>query len=533
MHRFLMPFLAAALLHTAPARVTLLATTDLHGHLLPYDYYTARPANRGIAKLATLVAHVRRENPNTILIDNGDTIQGSPLESVHQAAVRAGKHGGRPDPMMAAMNRLGYAAMTLGNHEFNFGLDNLLAARRQAQFPWLSANTRVRPGSSQPAFDAAIVKQVGPAKVAVIGLTTPAIPNWEKPENYAGYEFLPPLEAARETVARIRAEQSPDIVVLAVHAGAADGPDPIRENTVLDIAKGVPGIDAIVYGHTHQQVEERTVNGVLLMQPGSWGVVLGRIDFDIEKSPSGWRVVSKRGRLLRASTEVAADPAILAIAAPYHEAAEKYLNTPVATAPADLDGSQARIRDTALVDSIQQVQLHITGADVSFASLFRPSVHLRKGPITVREIAAIYVYDNELYIIEGNGRMVKDALENAARYFLACTRDDCSNNPAVDSGFPAFNYDMAQGVEYEIDLRRAEGQRIVGLRFRGKPLEAGRKLKIAINSYRAAGSGGYSMFRDAKILWRSGVEIRDLMVDYYTRVKLLPAAADNNWCIKP
>jgi 2',3'-cyclic-nucleotide 2'-phosphodiesterase / 3'-nucleotidase len=156
-----------------------------------------------------------------------------------------------------------------------------------------------------------------------------------------------------------------------------------------------------------------------------------------------------------------------------------------------------------------------------------------KGQVTVRQIAALYPYDNELYAIEGTGRMVKDALENAARYYLGCAGVRCGESPLTNRAVIGFNYDMAEGVEYEVDLTRPEGDRIRNLRYRGAPLAPDRKLRIAINNYRAAGSAGYGMFKGAKIVWKSGEEIRDLMVRYYTERKTLPASASGNWRVIP
>ena len=175
------------------------------------------------------------------------------------------------------------------------------------------------------------------------------------------------------------------------------------------------------------------------------------------------------------------------------------------------------------------MQLHYAGADVSFSSLFDPRVRVARGPVTVRELAALYLYDNELYAIEGNGRMVREALENAARYYRTCPEPSCSRGPLVDRGITGYNYDMAQGVEYEIDLTRPEGQRVRNLRYRGAPLRDDEPLRIALNNYRAAGSAGYTMFRGAKVVWRSGREIRDLMVEYFGTRRRLPVRPDGNW----
>jgi 2',3'-cyclic-nucleotide 2'-phosphodiesterase/3'-nucleotidase len=227
------------------------------------------------------------------------------------------------------------------------------------------------------------------------------------------------------------------------------------------------------------------------------------------------------------------DREVLALAKPYHEVTERYLTTPVAEARAELDGRFGRIRDTALIDAIHAVQMHYAKADVSFTALFNPRVRVPRGRVTVRDIAALYVYDNELYAIEGTGRMVKDALENAARFFNECPDAACSQGPLINRAIIGYQYDMAQGVEYEIDLTKPVGQRILNLRRKGRPLAPDAKLRIAVNNYRYGGSGGYSMFRGAKVLWQSSQDVRNLMIEYFTERGVLPARPDENWRIVP
>jgi 2',3'-cyclic-nucleotide 2'-phosphodiesterase/3'-nucleotidase len=547
--------LAASLLaashHTAPivvvrasapaaetASVTLLATTDLHAHLLPYDYFTRQPAARGLAAAASLVEEVRREMRHTLLVDVGDTIQGSPLASVYQASVAAGT-ATAPEPMMSAMNALGYDAMVVGNHEFNFGPGSLEAARRAARFPWLSSNVRREDG--RPAFVPFVLKDLGGVKVAIVGVTTTAVPQWEKPENIRGLVFEDPVEALDRTLAELERER-PDVVVAAVHGGLDRDPltgvlhpgEKPGENPVFAIAERFPQLAAIVYGHTHRREEGRRVNGLLLVQPRNWGMEVARIDLALERAPGGrWHLAGASSRLLAVTPETAADPRVVEIARPYHEAAERWLDREVAVAPADLTAARGRLEDTALVDAIHEVQLHAARADVSFTALFQPRVRVSRGPVTARDVAALYVYDNELYAIEGNGRMVREALENAARYFRTCPEPSCARGPLVDPDVRGYNYDMAQGVEYEIDLTRPAGQRVRNLRRGGVPLRDEEPLRIALNSYRAAGSSGYTMFQGARVAWRSGRDIRDLMVDYYREKGRLPERPDGNWRLVP
>lgn len=540
----------SAAAQAARIKVTLLATTDLHGNLYPVDYYTDKPAARGLAKIATLIEAVRRENPNTLLVDCGDTIQGTPLESLYQQFASNGRlpfglHSPKDqlahDPMMLAMNQLGYRAMVVGNHEFNFGLKNLDRARADAQFPWISANIATEPGAKANPFPPYVVETVNGVKIAIIGITTPAIPLFEEPAHYRGYAFEDGVQAARSALAEVRRSEHPDIVIVAAHAGL--GRDPRMEqaaktskseNMVLQIAMEVPGIDAIVYGHSHQQMAGENVNGALLVQPKNWGMSLARIDFVLESRPDGrWKLISKTSQLIPVKPGTQASPAILKIAEPYHELTERYLDTPVGRARIGMDGRLGRIEDTPLVDAIQAAQLYYTKADVSFTALFNPRVQLLKGPMTIRQIAALYVYENDLYAIEGTGKMVKDALENAARYFQRCPDAACSHGPLIDRNVAGFNYDMASGVEYEIDLTKPVGQRIVNLRRHGRPLAPDEKLHIAINSYRAGGSGGYGMFRGAQVVWRSNEDLRTLIVRYYSHGGKLAHRPQNNWRIVP
>jgi 2',3'-cyclic-nucleotide 2'-phosphodiesterase/3'-nucleotidase len=306
------------------------------------------------------------------------------------------------------------------------------------------------------------------------------------------------------------------------------------ENSAWQIAELFPQLAAVIYGHTHRREEGLRVGRVLLVQPRNWAMDVARVDLTLAREKGGpWTLTGTSSRLLAVLPDTPADPEILALARPYHEAAERYLDQPVAESGAELSGARGRFEDSALVDAIHEVQMHYARAEVSFSSLFNPRVRVPRGKVTARELAALYVYDNELYAVEGSGRMVRQALENAARYFRTCPEPSCARGPLVDRAVAGYNYDTAQGVEYEIDLLRPEGQRVRNLLYRGAPLKDDQPLRIALNSYRAAGSAGYTMFGDARILWRSGREIRDLMVEYFGARRRLPETPDGNWRLVP
>jgi 2',3'-cyclic-nucleotide 2'-phosphodiesterase / 3'-nucleotidase len=519
----------------APERVqiTILGTTDLHGNINPIDYYTNKPDNRGLAKLATLIKRIRKDQPNTLLIDSGDTIQGSPLESVHGR-----KNNQPPDPMMLVMNSLNYDAMTVGNHEYNFGLKVLEKARGEAKFPWLSANT-YDIAKGQPHYKPYIVKEVGGVKIGILGLTTPGVPNWDNPPNYAGLEFHEPVSEARKWVPELRVKELCDVVVIAMHMGLGEdlrtgevSPGQVpHENEAIAIAKEVPGVDVIFMGHTHREVPSLYVNGVLLTQANYWGRHLARADIYLQKELAGWRVYAKSARTLPAEDRVEPDPEVVKIAGPYDLETQGWLSRVIGQSAEELTAKEARFRDTAILDLIQKVQLDAGKADVSMVASFNSEARIAKGGVSVRDIAGLYVYENTLVVLEVTGQQLKDALEHSAKYFKAYVPGKPLAD-LVDEKIPAYNFDIAEGVTYELDISKPIGQRIQNLRFRGQPLSPTRKLRLATNNYRVNGGGGYVMYKNAPVVYRSSEEIRELIIDWVERNKTVPTKPNNNWSIK-
>jgi 2',3'-cyclic-nucleotide 2'-phosphodiesterase/3'-nucleotidase len=501
------------------AWITVLSTTDLHGNILPVDYYTDQPDARGLAKVASLVRQVRKENPSgTLLLNSGDTIQGAPLAYVHNT-----RNNTPPDPMMLTMSAIGVDAMAVGNHEYNFGLAVLEKARGEATFPWLSANTYdTRTGQTH--YAPYIVKELQGVRVGVLGLTTPGVPSWDDPKNYAGLEFREPLAEAKKWVPRLRAEARVDLVVIAMHMGLEEDlatgvsmPAQVpNENQALAIAREVEGVDIIVMGHTHRDVPALVVNGTLLTQASAWGRHLARADVYLQRDSDGrWQVASRQARTIPVTDLTPIDPEIARLAEPYDRETRSFLNRVIGQSGAELTLRDFRDRDTALLDLVHRVQLDAGKADVSMVANFNQNARIAKGDVRVRDIAGLYVYDNTLVVLDIAGQQLKDALEHSARFF--------------DGRIPDYNYDQAEGVTYELDIARPAGQRIQNLRFQGKPVTPEQRLRLATNNYRVNGGGGYAMYRGAREVYRSSQEIRELIVEWVEQHKNIPIEPTNNW----
>jgi 2',3'-cyclic-nucleotide 2'-phosphodiesterase/3'-nucleotidase len=533
----------------APSRVevAVLHTTDLHGHLLPWDYGTGRPdPSVGLSKLSTLIARVRAEAPQrTILVDAGDCIQGTPLADLHDVGgpshVPLEKRD--VDPQMAIMNALGYDAFAIGNHEYNFGLGVLEKARKEASFPWLSANTLKTDPKGAAAYQAYVVKNVGGVKIGLLGLTTPGVPHWENAENIPGLQFEDPLETARRIVPMMRDPniEGCDAVIVVAHMGLEEDPggqpkpaQVEKENRVLAIAREVPGIDAIVMGHTHTKVESRTENGVLLTQAGRWGNALGRIDLTFEKAQGGpgYKLVEKKARLYDVDATVASDPKIEQLAQHAHDETERYLRTELAQVADTLDGRDARLRDNPLLELMTKTMLSAAKADVALSPMLASRAMVPPGPFTVRDAFELVPYENDLVVVEMTGQDVKDALEHGSEYYNGYDFG-AGSAPLVNSSIPGYNFEAAEGVTYVMDLARPIGSRVRDLRRHGKPLDPKAKLRVAVNSYQKNGGGNFDTISRAKVLQNDGRSIRDLLIADVRARGRLTAAVDANWRVSP
>ena len=517
---------------SAPARVTILHTADLHGRVTGFDLLEERPAAGGLARVATLVRRIRAAEGEVLLLDAGDAMQGDALG----AAWRMDGDTTRPEPAMAAMRAIGYDAMAVGNHEFDFGLEAMTRARADGGFPWLAANVAAADGGAAP-FAPSLVKTVNGVRVGVVGLAQPAVSAWHDSSLWRGMRFEDPAAAARREVRRLREAERCDLVVLLAHGGldklASGAPRPGQlggENFGERLANDVPGVDLVILGHTHERIDSLSVAGVAVTQPGRSGEVLGRADFEVERGVDGARVRSLRLVLLAVDDTVAADPRIAALAAPYEAEARRALGVAVARAAAPIGAPAGRLADGPMWELLHRMQLAASGADVSLTALFRPDVTL-EGPITLRDLMRAYPYENRLVMLELTGAQVRAALEHAARWFN--TYAFSPDSALVDSAFAGYHFDTAEGLSYEIDLTRPPGERIVRLGLNGAPLDDARRLRVVMNDYRAGGGGGYAMFAGAKVLWTSGRTARELLIEHVRAANALDGGHTVNWRLLP
>jgi 2',3'-cyclic-nucleotide 2'-phosphodiesterase/3'-nucleotidase/5'-nucleotidase len=498
------------------AAVVVLGTTDVHGRLLPWDYFTAAEVDHGLARVATLVDSIRAAEPGVVLLDSGDLLQGNPLTYYYGVVAPADTH-----PVVHAMNLLGYDAAAVGNHEFNYGLEALERALEDAAFPFVAGNVFVA-GTDSLAFPAWTLVERDGVRIAILGFTTPGSAIWDRRHVEGRLEFRDIVASALRVWPQ--AEAASDVQVAVLHSGmgpgssydeAGTGVPP--ENAGAALAEAIPGLDLVLLGHSHRRVPMETVNGVLFAQAGRWGEALAVARIELERSEDAWRVIDRAATVLPMEG-VPADSAFLAALRPYHEPVLAYVADTIGWTPEPWSAAAARLVDTPIVDLVQRVQLDATGADLSATAAFTTDARIGPGAITRADAAALYVYENTLQAIRITGKELRDYLEYSAKSFHRVGPDGVPLEPGVTTLFvdsvPGYNYDMVAGVEYAIDLTRPVGERIVELTVRGSPVRADQIFTVAINNYRANGGGGFSMIQDAPVVYDRNQEIRDLLIGW-------------------
>ncbi|MFE1309593.1 bifunctional metallophosphatase/5'-nucleotidase [Streptomyces sp. NPDC058755] len=536
--------------HVKRHSLTVMGTTDLHGHVFNWDYfknadYTDKAGNaQGLARISTLVDQIRAEKGhcNTLLLDAGDTIQGTPLTYYYAKVDPITAKGGPVHPMAQAMNAIGYDAAALGNHEFNYGIETLRKFEDQLDFPLLGANA-VDAKTLRPAFPPYFVKTfhvpgARPVKVAVLGLTNPGIAIWDKAYVQGKLAFPGLEEQAAKWVPKLKALGA-DVVVVSAHSGSSGTSSygdqlPYVENAAANVAKQVPDIDAILVGHAHVEIPElkvtndKTGRTVVLSEPLAYAERLSVFDIELVFEKGRWTVESVSSKVLN-SNSVADDPKITKLLSDEHAKVVTYVNQVVGTATATLTTVEARYKDAPIIDLITKVQEDVVKAALAgteYASLpviaqaspFSRTSEIPAGDVTIRDLSSLYVYDNTLVAKLLTGAQVRAYLEYSAAYYVQTAADAAVDVEKLtnEGGRPDYNYDYVSGLSYDIDIAQPVGSRIKNLTFNGAALDDAQQFVFAVNNYRANGGGAFPHVASAKELWSESTEIRTRIAEWVT-----------------
>ncbi|MEE6280788.1 bifunctional metallophosphatase/5'-nucleotidase [Georgenia sunbinii] len=533
--------------------LTLLATSDVHGRVLDWDYFAQTPGDipedtLGLSLLASTIEEVRAAEgaESVVLLDNGDAIQGTPLTELYGLAEPV-TESGVEHPMATAFNYLGYDAQVVGNHEYDYGLDLLEAYSEDLVAPLLGANV-IDLATGEPyhqpytLIDRTIDGEE--VTVGVLGLVTPALQTFAVDELAGRLELTDVVAAAQEWVPAVR-EAGADVVVVLAHSGEGTVPsssyDPAdrNEDVVSNLATLVPGIDVIVQGHTHRDMPSRVYDApdggrVIVTQPYYWARGLSEVSLTLRPDGEDWAVDWSAGneptaRARYAHEAAGADAGFVAALSAAHEAAIAYVERiyePVAPSTELMRSRTSRYEDTAILDFVNHVQTEAVRAAiagtaaadlpiVSQASPLTRTAVFPEGMVTTGHIAGLYIYANTLDAVEVTGTQLRDYLENAARYFVQVA-PGAELDPATGTnadGIGDYNYDAISGVEYVIDISRPAGERIVLLRHRdGIDVADDDRFVLALNDFRRTGSGGYPHVAQAPVLHTGDTDIRELLV---------------------
>ncbi len=517
--------------------IILLVTSDLHGNIYPYDYILDKEEDWGLAKIATRVEHYREKYENVILLDNGDFLQGSPLNYYYNFIDKRTSY-----PLAEVMNSLYYTASCVGNHDIEQGPKVYNRVNNQLKFPWLSANANTRSGKSY--FQPFTMREIHGIRLAILGLTTPAIPLWVNPHTYRGIRWQDMKDAAAGWIKFFKEKRKADILIGLFHAGIhtkADQPDWPKdipeENPCMDIAEQYPEYDVIIAGHehtlynSHQKRQSRNVKKPLLIMTGSHGRHLGVIKLRFGWQNNKWQIVDKHAKI-ESMKRVKPHPEVLKQYRPYHDKIISYIGKTIGQAADNISSENARFQDNAFVDLIHKAQFDATTASISLAAVFTTKYNLEEGPIRIKDVYGIYKYENNLYVLLMSGNQIKDHLEHVAQYFNQIDPDNPLKKSLINPDFMGFDYDMAEGIRYEIDITKPVGNRIIKMfdSQSGKPFDLKRKYKVAVNSYR-----GIQLEKKYKcrILWKSNKEMRDILVEYIQKKKIIGNDFSENWRLAP
>lgn len=521
-------------------KVTILGTSDIHGRFVPWDYASDTENKSGsLSQISTIVKKERKENPNVILIDAGDSIQDNFVETFNK---------GPEQPMVLGMNRMKYDVWEMGNHEFNFGLDVLKHVTNQFEGKVLAGNIYNDDGTRY--MDGYTIIERDGIKIGIIGMDTPMIKEFEKPYNIKGIEFRDPVKETKKIIKEL--DGKVDAMIGVMHMGL-DNENEIPNTGVRDIANQCPELTAIIGGHMHKLVENDIINGVIITEPGKYGQAVSKIDLTFKKE-NGKNILKNKSTNTISVANVESDKEIENLLKPFHEELRKDANSVIGRLEGvnmvDEDYIKGiptiHIEDTPLIDFFHEVGKYYSKADVIALAIDNDKAKLDLGEIKKKDIAYNYRYTGgEISVYEVTGKDLKKYMEWAAGYFNTLNPGDItpSFNPKRRASKYSTN-DMFGGITYKIDLREKEGNRIKDVKYKdGRELKDTDVLKLGMNSYRLGqlqGKGGIFEGKDFKKLWDSktayGEEegtIRNLAIDYIKNVKngVINAKKQNNWCL--
>nr|WP_232209628.1 bifunctional 2',3'-cyclic-nucleotide 2'-phosphodiesterase/3'-nucleotidase [Rhodobacter sp. SW2] len=582
------------------AHLRLMATTDLHVHVLAYDYYADQPCDRvGLSQTAALITDARAQAANSLLLDNGDFLQGNPLGDY--IAQQSGRAADAVHPIFAAMNLLGYDAATLGNHEFNYGLEFLLTALTGAAFPVVSANIARKLGPTPEAdqtlippyviLDRQITDGAGtehPIRIGLIGFVPPQVTQWDRVHLAGKVVTRDIVETARALVPRMKAEGA-DIIIALSHSGigAAEATQGMEDaSTAL---AHVPGIDALVTGHSHlvfpsasfagvEAVDHTrgTLGGKPAVMAGFFGSHLGLIDLLLERSDAGWRVAdfAVEARAIRAAeaektpaqagrSPRRAIPEVEAAVRDDHGATLHFTRRSIGRTAVPLNSYFALVSPSPAVQLVAEAQAahvarHVAGTPdaalpiLSAAAPFkfggrggpRHFTDVPVGEMALRHAADLYIFPNSIAALRLNGAEVADWLERAVGIYN-CIEPGLADQPLIDPDFPCYNFDLIHGVSFQIDLSQPArfdrqgkllhptARRIRNLTWAGAEVAPDARFILATNSYRASGSGGFPGTTPAHLLWCSRNLTRDIVVRHVAEAGVIHAPETLGWSFVP
>ena len=505
--------------------LVLVATTDVHGHATAWNYLTGKPYPGGLARVARVVDSLRDRYPGRVLlVDAGDLIQGDPFaEYFARVAPRD------PNPIIDAMNLMGYDAATIGNHDFDFGLDVMWRSFAGAAFPYVSAN--IFRGETLALPPTTVVVRQG-VRVAFTGFTTPGVMVWSRRllDGRGRVERI--IERAGPALADAR--RTADLSVVLIHSGlggpsAYDTTGVGGEQVAARLAGVNPRPDLVVMGHSHREVIDTVINGVHFVQPGAFARSVAVVHIDMIRRRSGWRVGALRAEQIDLA-RVEPDRRVEQRLWSDHQAVMVWVASPLGRAAGDMPARLGRAQPTPIINFVNEVQRRRTGAQLSATSAFDPAAGFSQGEIRLADVAALYPYSNTLRAVRISGADLREYLEQSARYFRVA-----DGRVVLNDSIPGYNFDIVAGARYRIDLSRRPGSRISELSVDGLPVAAEDSFTMALNSYRQSGGGGYRMVARAPVVYDRGESVRDVLVEAIRSRGVIDPAdyAAADWSIDP